>query len=208
MLVNRHTYWYFVGIFPEKFCEEIKRFAIELAKKEKAETGNRDDPNSDKYTVFKKRSLKKLHKTRKSIITWLDEPWIHIELNRAARVANEHSGWGRKWSRQESIQFTEYNRGEHYGWHQDRWEEPLNSPGHFLHNTNRQLSMTINLSDPKDYDGGYLELCVIKDGKLKKMKVKEILPKGSVCVFPSETWHRVTPVTRGKRTSLVKWLSG
>ena len=205
MRVNTHTYWYFVGILPEKFCEDIKRFATEFAKKEKAHTGF---SKADTYTVFKKRSLKKLHRTRKSTVTWLDEPWIHLELNRLATVANERSGWDLSWSTGEGIQFTEYSRSGHYGWHQDKWERPLNRPGHPLHNTNRQLSMTVNLSDPKDYDGGHLELCVIKEGKLKKMKVKEILPKGSVCVFPSEMWHRVTPVTRGKRTSLVKWLSG
>ena len=205
MRVNTHTYWYFVGVFPEKFCEEIKRFATEFAKKEDAQTGFSD---ADNYTVFKKRSLKKLHRTRKSIVTWLDEPWIHLELNRVAALANKWSGWDLSWSTGEKIQFTEYGRSEHYEWHQDKWEKPLHNPGHLLHNTNRQLSMTVNLSDPKDYGGGCLEFCTINKGKAKILTCKEILPKGSVCVFPSEMWHRVTPITRGKRISLVKWLSG
>jgi PKHD-type hydroxylase len=37
---------------------------------------------------------------------------------------------------------------------------------------------------------------------------KEILPKGSVVVFPSFVWHRVKPVTKGKRYSLVMWSAG
>ena len=204
MRVNTHTYWYFPGILPDKFCEDIKRFATESTKTQKAETGF---SHTDNYTVFKKRSLKKLHRTRKSTVTWLDEPWIHLELNRLATVANERSGWDLSWSTGEGIQFTEYTRSGHYGWHQDKWERPLHRPGHWLHNTNRQLSMTVNLSDPKDYGGGGLEFCIIDKGKAKILTCKEILPKGSVCVFPSEMWHRITPVTRGKRTSLVKWLS-
>ena len=39
-------------------------------------------------------------------------------------------------------------------------------------------------------------------------KVREILPRGSICVFPSYTWHRVSPVTKGKRLSLVQWNLG
>ena len=69
--------------------------------------------------------------------------------------------------------------------------------------------MTLNLSDPKDYEGGELEfMSIINKGKVKKWKCPEILPKGSVCVFPSTIWHRITPVTKGKRLSLVKWVSG
>ena len=39
-------------------------------------------------------------------------------------------------------------------------------------------------------------------------QAKEILPKGSVIVFPSFVWHRVKPVTKGVRYSLVMWNLG
>jgi predicted 2-oxoglutarate/Fe(II)-dependent dioxygenase YbiX len=45
-------------------------------------------------------------------------------------------------------------------------------------------------------------------GKPNLRKCKEILPKGSICVFPSFVWHRVTPVTSGTRYSLVIWNIG
>jgi predicted 2-oxoglutarate/Fe(II)-dependent dioxygenase YbiX len=37
---------------------------------------------------------------------------------------------------------------------------------------------------------------------------KEILPKGSIVVFPSHVWHRVKPITSGERKSLVIWNLG
>ena len=80
MRVNTHTYWYFEGILPDIFCEDVKRFA-KAAQLTKAETGF---SHMDNYTVYKKRSLKKLHRTRKSTVTWRDERWIHLELNRLA----------------------------------------------------------------------------------------------------------------------------
>ena len=39
-------------------------------------------------------------------------------------------------------------------------------------------------------------------------QAKEILPKGSIIVFPSFVWHRVKPVTKGTRYSLVMWNLG
>jgi len=39
-------------------------------------------------------------------------------------------------------------------------------------------------------------------------KATEILPKGSIIVFPSFLWHRVKPITRGTRYSLVLWQLG
>ena len=66
------------------------------------------------------------------------------------------------------------------------------------------------MSDPKDYKGGELEF----DFRNKKPNISsiqtclEILPKGSIVVFPSHIWHRVKPVTKGIRYSLVIWNLG
>ena len=204
MIDNRNIYWYFVGVLPNKFCDDVIRFTEMYSKQEQAQTGFSSE---SQFTVFKKRSNKKLFKTRNSNIHWLNEPWIHNELSKCADAANYQAGWGISWDKGESIQFTEYEKGQHYEWHQDRWAIPLSRPNTSLDSTNRVLSMTVNLTDPKEYEGGHLEFLTIHEGKLKKFRCVEILPKGSVCVFPSDIWHRVTPVTKGKRISLVKWLS-
>ena len=73
----------------------------------------------------------------------------------------------------------------------------------------RKLSVTVSLSHPKEYEGGYLQFAATRDwGDTFKLQCTEILPRGSICVFPSYTWHRVSPVTKGRRLSLVQWNLG
>lgn len=67
----------------------------------------------------------------------------------------------------------------------------------------RKLSLSVQLSDPSEYDGGELEI-------LTSLEYPEIAPKdqGTSFYFNSHLLHRVTPVTRGTRYSLVAWITG
>jgi PKHD-type hydroxylase len=67
---------------------------------------------------------------------------------------------------------------------------------------NRKLSMVLQLSDPKDYEGGDLQ---INTGGVISTVPKE---KGTISFFPSYLLHRVTPTLSGTRISLVTWLGG
>jgi PKHD-type hydroxylase len=66
------------------------------------------------------------------------------------------------------------------------------------------------LSDKKEYKGGNLEFDFrnTESGKPNIVKCIEFMPRGSVIVFPSFIYHRVTPVTNGTRYSLVAWNLG
>jgi PKHD-type hydroxylase len=66
----------------------------------------------------------------------------------------------------------------------------------------RKVSLTIQLSDSDDYEGGELQLL--------RGRMQENMPKGKGCVvvFPSYLLHRVSPVTKGKRISMVLWVGG
>ena len=79
--------------------------------------------------------------------------------------------------------------------------------------------MTFSLSDPKTYEGGYLEFysggrpfpdIEISDGtKLLGSQIREdIRDQGTVIVFDSRDYHRVTPCTKGTRYSVVCWTVG
>jgi hypothetical protein len=78
----------------------------------------------------------------------------------------------------------------------------------------RKLSMTCQLTDGSEYTGGELEFDFrnydphMRDEAKHLRRAKEILPKGSIIVFPSFVWHRVKPVTSGTRYSLVVWHLG
>lgn len=97
----------------------------------------------------------------------------------------------------EEAQYTEY-RGDqegHYNWHVDL------GPG--MPASTRKVSLTLQLSDPNDYEGGDLEF-FYSEGKTRKAPRE----KGLCVLFPSYVVHRVTPVTRGIRKSLVLWAGG
>ena len=73
----------------------------------------------------------------------------------------------------------------------------------------RKISMTVNLTDPKNYAGGNLKFDFGPHNGANRFKVcKEIRPTGSIIIFPSFMYHCITPVTRGTRYSLVLWSLG
>jgi PKHD-type hydroxylase len=73
----------------------------------------------------------------------------------------------------------------------------------------RKLSMTVNLSDPKDYKGGNLRFDYGPHAEKSRYHTcTEIRPRGSIIVFPSDRYHQVTPITSGLRYSLVMWSLG
>jgi PKHD-type hydroxylase len=69
----------------------------------------------------------------------------------------------------------------------------------------RKLSVTVNLSDPGDYEGGDLQFL---NGTGQLLTQSELRERGSVVVFPSTLGHRVTPITSGVRYALVGWMVG
>ena len=140
----------------------------------------------------------------------MNDRWIYKEIQPYVHTANDHAGWNYEWDYSESCQFTKYKKGQYYDWHSDSWALPYNKPGQPDHNKIRKLSVTVSLSDPKEYEGGELEFDFRnEDKKVSNIKkCTEILPKGSVVVFPSFVWHRVCPVKKGSRYSLVIWNLG
>ena len=100
----------------------------------------------------------------------------------------------------ESPQFAVYNEGNHYQWHQDMYLNEI-----FPDMFHRKLSMTIQLSDGDDYEGGDFE---IGDSSWAEYDKELFRQKGTIITFPSFMKHRVTPVTKGTRYSLVSWYLG
>jgi PKHD-type hydroxylase len=62
------------------------------------------------------------------------------------------------------------------------------------------LSATLFVSDPTDYDGGELVTDLIPGGHATK------LPAGDLILYPSTSVHHVTPVTRGERIAMIFWV--
>ena len=136
-------------------------------------------------------------KKRITTISWIpfkEMAHMYEDLNNFIQKANEnHFGFG-DIQVTENAQFTEYPEGGFYDWHMDcdvnmGHEPPV-----------RKISMTVLLNDPKEFEGGHLEL--MAPGKFAELK------QGHAIIFASFLNHRVNPVTRGMRQSLVVWFGG
>lgn len=92
--------------------------------------------------------------------------------------------------------FNSYAGGEHYGLHVDGAVRQL--PGSAL-SLRTDVSSTLFLSDPEDYDGG--ELVVVDTYGTHEVK----LPAGDLIVYPASSLHKVEPVTRGTRVCSFFW---
>ncbi len=93
----------------------------------------------------------------------------------------------------ESLQLMDYGVGDFFDWHLDFGSG---------YSSIRKLSVTIQLSDPSDYEGGELQFMQNKD------IVNAPKGQGTVVIFPSFVMHRVAPITNGRRRSIVGWISG
>ena len=202
-MILKHYCWIFKKVLTPRFCNDL----IKIGNKQKDYIGWTGTYNKN----MSEKNLKDLKKTRDSNVTWMEGSWIYKEIHPYIHRANVNAGWNFDWDWSEPCQFTKYNLNQHYDWHKDGWTKPYNAPNDLTrHNKIRKLSVTVSLSNPKDYEGGELELNNNSMETKKKNKFIKFnnVPKGSVIVFPSFVEHRVKPVTRGKRYSLVIWSLG
>jgi len=135
--------------------------------------------------------------TRTSHISWIpfkNMPEMYKDIETIMKKTNgNHFGFdGMQIT--EQAQYTEYPSGGFYDWHMD-------SDVNFAHEpTVRKISMTCLLSHESEFEGGELQI--------EKNKNEIKLVQGQAIFFASFLLHRVAPVTRGVRKSLVMWFGG
>ena len=136
-------------------------------------------------------------KTRTSHISWIPfkkMPEMYKDIEKTIKATNgNHFGF-------EGVQITEYAQytenpeGGFYDWHIDSDINMAKEP------PVRKISMTCLLSPENEFEGGDLEL--VKEGQAAKIK------QGQAVFFASFIRHRITPIIRGTRKSLVMWFGG
>jgi len=134
---------------------------------------------------------------RKSTVQFLDNNdlnrWVYDKLAMVVQQGNMQSYGFDLAGFKEKLQLTQYAEGDHFQWHMDFGANEI---------SHRKLSITVQLSKPDAYEGGDL---------LFRANDKEIpapRTQGTVVVFPSFVQHRVTPITKGLRRSIVGWAAG
>ncbi len=93
--------------------------------------------------------------------------------------------------------FNRYGKAQHYGFHVDSAVMQIPESQESMRT---DLSATLFLTDPDQYEGGELQFQL--GTQIQSIK----LPAGSMVVYPSNTLHQVTPVTKGTRISSFFWI--
>ena len=206
-------FWYFKSALTPRFCDEVIKYGLSQ-KQGIAMTGGLGRGRNLNKNPLNKDEVRNLKYKRNSDVVWLNDTWIYKEIHPFVHTANKNAGWNFEWDCSESCQFTKYKLNQYYDWHYDSFEKAFNHPNTRPHGKIRKLSMTCQLTDGSEYSGGELEFDFRnydppqRDESKHLIKAPEILSKGSIIVFPSFVWHRVKPVTRGVRYSLVVWHLG
>lgn len=135
---------------------------------------------------------------RKTDIFWISPNLDTVDLmlkilEYAADVNNEKFGYD-LYGNIDNFQLGRYGIGHGYNWHIDLGQGQLSK---------RKLSLSLQLSDPDDYEGGDLQFFYNENHKPSIPRTR-----GTITIFPSWMTHRVTEVTAGERWSLVNWLIG
>jgi PKHD-type hydroxylase len=173
--INLYAFWN--NAFSKEECQTIINIAKDkgLVKgKTKEESDVRDSKISWLYPIDK--------------IDWVFRRVTDITLN-----LNERFFKFDLFGINEGFQFTNYEAPSgKYGKHVDRSMNILV----------RKLSISIQLTNPEEYEGG--ELYLYDDDKGTLMDKTQ----GTLILFPSYVLHEVMPVTKGERNSLVTWVTG
>jgi PKHD-type hydroxylase len=137
---------------------------------------------------------------RITCVSWIEHQrpeirWLHTRLSEMVLQINAQFYRYDLYGLNEAFQYTVYEgaEGGYYGWHVDMGEKRYEP---------RKISLSLQLSDPSDYEGGDLVL-EAGDGSYQGEK-----SRGTLIAFPSFVLHRVVPVTSGVRKSLVIWVAG
>jgi len=171
------SYAYWEKAFTPKECEKIIKIAKDKGLIKGTTKGKSDVRKSQISWLYPEDNLDWLYRRITDIVLNLNNRFFQFDLH----------------GLNEGLQFTNYKAPSNkYGKHIDRKLDSLI----------RKLSLSIQLTDPKEYEGG--EFFLYEDEKGTEMKKEQ----GTLVLFPSYILHEVKPITKGERNSLVAWVTG
>tara|TARA_R110002020_G_scaffold34293_1_gene104436 strand:- start:1112 stop:1699 length:588 start_codon:yes stop_codon:yes gene_type:complete len=182
-LDHLHQYAFVPKAFSKEECDFIVQFAKKQGLTEALVSSGKSDLKIRKSNVswlIPCKELDSIYKKLTDLVMNLNNQFFNFDL----------------YGFSEAIQFTNYTApGEKYGRHIDRYYGGLV----------RKLSMSVQLTDPKKYQGG--DFCLYPgEGYNNKAVMKK--EQGTFIIFPSYILHEVKPVTKGERNSIVAWITG
>ena len=204
---NTNEWFYFTDALDKKTCNKIRN----LAKGKWEESGvNIKKDITEEERITGEKQIPGIDKNNRiSDVVWTADQWIYDTIWPYMEQANERAGWKYDIRAAEEMQITRYKKGGFYYFHKDgkgdhlsTYDEPNNE---FKHGHVRKLSMTVLLND--NYEGGEFQFATYNKEECT-INTPEFNKIGSIVMFPSDVEHRVAPVTKGIRYSLVTWFVG
>ena len=189
-----NNYYYFTKAISKENCTKI----LSIARKKKLNDGG--------ILVNNKQVVEKSKRDCKVI--WINEPWIYDLLIPFIDNANIKANWNFDYDWHQDMQYTKYEKGHYFGWHSDQGPNTFVSDNKNFHGKTRKLSLTLQLTNPSEYEGGDFQFKWYNKKNEEIITVTEAKDLGSLIIFPSFIWHQVTPITKGTRESLVNWSIG
>jgi len=188
-MILKNSYWVFDSVISEDICKKIIKLGKKQNNKKKAEVGTKQKVNN---------------KIRDCSVSFFSDKWVYDILNPYLKSANNSAEWNFDINFCEPLQYCGYKKNEYYKWHQDTYFTKN-------HEDIRKLSLSLALNDNSEYEGGKFQFDLRDhDTGIKRniLHAKELNKRGTIIVFPSFLTHRITPVTKGVRHSLVGWFKG
>lgn len=131
----------------------------------------------------------------------LTHPLVLTLLDRLAQA--NRAWWQFDLTRMQAAQFCVYRENQHFAWHKDSpiefFPQPVRRP------ELRKLTAIALLSHSSEYSGGNLEF---RDESGVVYRSALLRAVGSITLFPSHVFHRITPIESGTRMSIVAWMLG
>ena len=208
----RYGKLYSVYRIPKNLIDDTLRY-VDIESMKKAEIKNNDigDLNEGKSIISENRT---------SSVTFIKNNEIMDRWLKVAQKVNKEMGWDYTLNAIEPLQYGEYDISEQYSWHVDQHNKP------YKNGAIRKMSFSVFHND--DYTGGGFDLelygpmntqdrrCLTFSGSSEHEEGKFIEGSGKsakifvndALFFQSDYWHRVRPVTKGVRKSLVGWVLG
>jgi len=206
-MFSTNEWFYFENVLDKKTCNKIKN---SVQGKWKESGVNVKKGITAEERINGEKPIHGINKNaRISKIAWTSDQWIYDTIWPYMKEANETAGWKYDIRSAEGMQITRYKKGGFYEFHKDgksdhlaKYDLPDNE---FLHGNVRKLSMSVLLND--NYEGGEFQFAVLNKGECE-IHTPEFNKTGMIIVFPSDIEHKVAPVTKGTRYSLVTWFLG
>ena len=206
MPISLNEWFVFEEAIDNKTCNKLKRLGSKQW--QTAGVDIKKGTTDEERKTGRKPKIGVDEKTRVTDIAWTNDQWVYDTIWPFMMEANNKASWEYDIKAAESSQITRYKKGGFYNFHRDgggchlvKYNNPTNA---FMHGHVRKLSMTVLLN--KSFEGGDFEFTSYTKEECTITPVE--MNQGDVIVFPSWMEHRVAPVTKGIRYSLVTWFVG